>query len=304
MAATVDWVDLLDPHAAALADAAPTTLHPRALEQLVAPAAEPPARPTLEAHGEYVFGVLLAPVAVQAEDRIFYQEVDVLLGRDWLVTVRKTPPGEEAFDLAGVRRTCSTRERSAPGRVAYHLVDEIAERYLALVDALEDEIDELEDQIEDLPPVRVRRRLSELRQDVLRIRRMLGPTREVVRSVIDGRVDLEGEELFDRAVELDFRDAYEKLLRANEGLEYARELVASARDFHQSKIAEEQNDVIRKLTVIASLLLLPTFIVGVYGQNFEHMPELGWRLGYLFSWGVIVVSTLALLAFFRWRRWI
>ncbi len=87
-------------------------------------------------------------------------------------------------------------------------------------------------------------------------------------------------------------------------IEAARELLAAARDYHQAKMAQEQNEVVKKLTVIASLLLVPTFIVGVYGQNFDHMPELHWRLGYLWSWGWIVASVLALLAFFRWRKWI
>jgi len=97
---------------------------------------------------------------------------------------------------------------------------------------------------------------------------------------------------------------HDKLLRAGESLEFERDLLAAVRDYHQTQIATEQNDVVKRLAVIASLLLFPTFIVGVYGQNFEHMPELGWYLGYLFSWGVIVLSTILQLAFFRWRKWI
>ena len=76
------------------------------------------------------------------------------------------------------------------------------------------------------------------------------------------------------------------------------------RDYQQSLIVAEQNRIAKTLTVIASLLLFPTFIVGVYGQNFEHMPELGWRFGYAFSWALIALVTIAQLAFFRWRRWI
>ena len=81
-------------------------------------------------------------------------------------------------------------------------------------------------------------------------------------------------------------------------------LLAAVRDYYQAKIANDQNEVMKKLAVIASLLLFPTFIVGVYGQNFDHMPELHWRLGYLFSWALIVVTTILQLVFFRWRRWI
>ncbi len=101
-----------------------------------------------------------------------------------------------------------------------------------------------------------------------------------------------------------FTDVYDRLLRASEHLEFSRDLIAAMRDHQQSKIATEQNEVVKRLTVTASLLLFPTFWVGVYGQNFAHMPELDWKLGYLYSWGVIVVVTVLQLAAFRRLRWI
>ncbi len=75
------------------------------------------------------------------------------------------------------------------------------------------------------------------------------------------------------------------------------------RDYLQGKISNDQNEVMKRLTVIASLLLVPTFIVGLYGQNFRHIPELHWSFGYWWSWGLIVVTTIGQLAFFRWKRW-
>jgi magnesium transporter len=201
------------------------------------------------------------------------------------------------------------RGHIAPGMIAYHLVDEIAEDYLNLLDALDDKVDELDDNVEAWPNEQVQRRISDLRQAVIEIRRTLGPTRDAVRGVVDGRTDLEGRplfrrEVFPRDVELHFAQAYEKLLRAADGLDYAREAIASVRDYHQGRIAREQNDVTKKLAVVASLLLFPTFIVGVYGQNFDHLPELHWEHGYAWSWALIVLTTFLQLAFFRWRRWI
>ncbi|MDP9183533.1 MAG: magnesium and cobalt transport protein CorA, partial [Actinomycetota bacterium] len=145
---------------------------------------------------------------------------------------------------------------------------------------------------------------SDLRHDLLHIRRTLAPTRDAVRRVMDDRVELDSGQLFPREVELHFGDAYDKLLRATEGLESARELIAGVRDYHQSKVANDQNEVMKRLTAIASILLLPTFIVGLYGQNFAVMPELRWSQGYGFSWGLIIVSTLFQLWYFRKKRWI
>ncbi len=303
--ADTTWIDLLDPDRAELERHLPHRLQSHALEQLLRPAAhddEP--RPTLQAQGDYVFGVLLVAVAVPEEDRVFYQEIDLVLSRDFVLTVRKTPRGEEPYDISPVREICPKGAEPEPGMIVYHLVNDVADRYLDLIDALNDEIDELEDHVETWAAAQVRERLSALRHDLLHIRRTLSPTRDAIRRVVDGRLDLEGVELFPRDVELHFADAYDKLLRSTEGLELSRDLVASARDYHQAKIANDQNEVMKTLTAIASILLVPTFIVGLYGQNFRHIPELHWGFGYWWSWGWILGATLAQVVYFRRKGWI
>ena len=123
--------------------------------------------------------------------------------------------------------------------------------------------------------------------------------------MLDDRVELDGDvTLFPRDIELHFADAYDKLLRATDGLDLARDLLAGVRDFHQAQVANDQNEVMKRLTVVASVLLLPTFIVGLYGQNLQGVPEFGWAHGYWFSWGLIIVTTIAQLVYFRRKRWI
>lgn len=136
-------------------------------------------------------------------------------------------------------------------------------------------------------------RLSALRHDMLHIRRTLAPTRDAVREVIDNRVEFAGDEVFTHEVELNFGNAYDKLLRAADNLELARDLLAGVRDYHQAQIANEQNDVMKRLTAIASILLLPRLIVGLYGQNFRNIPELHWGWGYYWSLGLIAITSLA-----------
>ncbi len=305
MSVPARWIDLLDPSRAEVLAETPVRLHSRAIDRLVAEDhADQDPRPTFEPHGDYVFGVLLAPVAIPDDDRVFYQEIDLVLTPEVTVTVRKTPPGEQPFDLSALEQACDAHGSPTSGVIAYYLVDEIAERYLGVIDLLDTEIDELENGIEDWPSEEVRKRLSDLRRDVLQIRRTLTPTRDAVRRIVDGRVDVGADKVFDRALELEFAEASDRFLRATESLDVSRELIASARDYHQSKISQEQNEVVKRLAVIASLLLLPTFIVGVYGQNFDHMPELHWNLGYAFSWALIALTTIGQLAFYRWKKWI
>ncbi|HEX4490356.1 MAG TPA: magnesium transporter CorA family protein [Acidimicrobiia bacterium] len=301
--ASVEWVDLLDPDEATLRAHFDGRLHPLALDNLTAPAvhADDP-RPKLESHGNYVFGILLVPVEVPTEDRVYYQEIDLVLTEALVLTVRKTPERGEPIDLSDVRS--EGHGQLTAGMLAYRIFDQVAEAFLDLVDDLHDEVDELEDHVEEWSNNVVRHRLSDLRHDLLHIRKTLAPTRDAARRVVDDRVELDDGELFARDVELHFGDTYDKLLRANDGLESARDLIAGVRDYHQSKISNDQNEVMKRLTAVASILLLPTFIVGLYGQNFKHIPELGWAQGYGFSWLLIVTTTLVQLWYFRRKQWI
>jgi magnesium transporter len=298
-----NWVDLLDPDEAALRDAWPGGLDESAVALLLAPHThEDEPRPRFEGHGSYVFGVLLVPVLLVSEDRVVYQECDVVLAADKVLTVRKTPPDGDPIDLSEIAEVKA--KDVAPGMIAYHVVDQVAEGFLDLVDALNEEIDELEDHVDDWRNDVIRRRLSDLRHDLLHIRRTLAPTRDGVRRIVDDRVELDAVELFPHEVELRFGDAFDKLLRSTEGLETARDLIGGVRDYHQSKVANDQNEVMKRLTIVASIFLPPTFIVGLYGQNFRHIPELGWVQGYAFSWALIIASTVSQLIYFRRKGWI
>jgi magnesium transporter len=303
------WTDLLDPDEAQLRGATKVRLGPQVLRELMRPAdPEGATRPTLLSAGDYVFGILLAPLFDRVSDLLVYQEIDLVITSDSILTIRKTPPGHPPFDLSGVREVCEARGHYQPGMVALHLFDEVAERYLDLLDDVDDEIDELEEHVEDWTPRQVRMRLSDLRHDLLHIRRAVSPTRDAVRRILDGRVDIRDpqlqSEVFPPEVERLFTGVLDKLLRASESLEFSRDLLAAVRDYQQNKVANDQNEVTKRLTAVAAILLFPTFVVGVYGQNFDNIPELHWRLGYAFSWAVIVVATIAQVVYFRRKRWL
>jgi magnesium transporter len=298
-----EWIDLIDPTPAELHGALPEHVHQTALEALTTPLEhndEP--RPRIDSHGDYVLGILLLPVEVAAEDRLYYQEIDFIAMHDRLLTVSKTPPGEKPFDPAPAKQAC--RAHDEVGMYVYHLIDEVAEGFLDVIDSLDDEIDELEDLVASEDVAVVGKRIRGLRHDLLGVRRTLGPTRDAVRKIIDDRVELDDAELFPRDVEIAFGDAFDKLLRASEGLDTARDLLAGIRDYLQGKIANDQNEVMKALTAIASILLLPTFIVGLYGQNFRKIPELHWGFGYAWSWGLIIVTTIAQVVYFKRKQWI
>lgn len=293
------WIDLVDPTRAEIDAVLPGGTDPDLLEELLAPAREHEPRPLLEDHGSYVFGVLVPIVQVDREP--VRLEVCLVATGDRLVTVRKSGPGGLTFDMASVQ--AGDEAATSVGELVHRLVADVVDSYLDLLDTTFAEIDALEDRVDELRPAEVRARHAELRRDLLHRRRMISATRVVVRRIADGRVEAGDPELFPVPVERMFADTYDTLVRVGEEIDVARDLLSGVRDHLQSKIAENQNEVGKKLTVIASLVLVPSFVVGFFGQNFEG--EFGheyWTVAV--SGGVIVASTLAQLALFRWRRWI
>jgi magnesium transporter len=296
------WLDLVDPTREQLMGALPVALDPDVVEMLVAPAADGRAiRPLIESHGTYVLAVLAVPATEPHADRIEYRELDVVATLDAVVTVRRATADPTPADVAVAG--AATEAGATAGELVHAIVEEVVDRYLDLLDVLYGAIDELEDHVDRLSGPVVRRRLVELRHELLHARRTVSSTRAAVRKIVDRRCELAHGELFPRDVEIGFAETYETLVRATEELDVARELLGSVRDYYQAKITEAQNDVVKKLTVIASLVLVPSLIVGFYGQNFEEAFDGAlWTLGA--SIGLIAASTLGQLALYRWRRWI
>ncbi len=271
MAAGDRWIDLLDPTPLELHSKLPREVHDRALEQLLAPAQHrDDPRPKLDSHCDYVFGVFLIPVIVPEEDLVFYQEVDVVLTRDVLVTVRKSPGDDRpAWHPKAAQDSC--RESDNTGMMMYHLVDDIAESFLDLVDALN------ERSTSSRTTSRTGTQTGSGRgcphcvttcfTSVARSRRpgtrcarwsTTGSSSRVTRSSTHD-------------VELNFANAYDKLLRAADNLEFARDLVGGVRDYHVAKVANDQNEVMKRLAVIATIFLPLAFLTGFWGQNFSYL---------------------------------
>jgi Mg2+ and Co2+ transporter CorA len=299
---TSAWLDLVDPGADELIALLPE-LDPEALELLAAGGGDGrDARPLLESHGAYVLGVLLFPVHDDDTNSFHYREVACVVTPDRLLTVRKADPRGE---IASINLAVASGPTAAPGgQLLHELVDDLAENYLDLVDALYSEIDELEDHVDELSNQATRQRLSELRHEMLHARKNVSATRAAVRRVVDGRLDIgDDDALFPRDIEKSFADTYDTLIRTIEELDVARDLLASVRDYLQAKVSESQNEVVKVLTVVASLVLVPTLITGFYGQNFASaFDDPLWNLAT--SVGLIVVTTVAQLVVFRWRKWI
>jgi magnesium transporter len=294
------WTDLLDPTREQLAASLPTGVDPDVLDMLAEPS-RVAGRPLVEGHGPYVVGSFLDARPEPSSHSVVYRDVSFVATPDLVVTVRKTPPDGPPWEPSAL--SVAAQAGAEAGELVFRLVDDVAESFFDVVDASDEEIAELEEHIDDWPSERVRLRLVELRHELHRARRTATATRAAIRRILDKRLDVGADALFPADVERMFIEPYERIVRASEELDGTRDVLTTLRDHHQARIAEAQNDVVRKLTVIASLVLVPTLIVGYYGQNFaDAFDEPFWSLGV--STGLIVLTTFAQLAIYRWRRWI
>lgn len=306
------WVDLVDPDAAAISRAWSESLDEDTTRLLCAPArAGDLPRPSFRTGRDSVVAVFLLPLLVGDHTHVVHQEIDLVLTAGAVLTVRKTPiaedgtpDGAEPYDPEDLATLLGRAGSVTPGEAARVVADDVAEAFLDLVDELVDRIDDLEDRVESGDLREIHRAISGFRHEMLHLRRIVTPTRDAVRRVVDGRVELTTGTLFPRELELAFGDVFDKLLRAGDALDTARELLGGVRDYVQTEVANDQNEVMKRLTAAASILLVPTFIVGLYGQNLRGMPEAHWRHGYAFSWALILGVTAVQFWWFRRRKWI
>lgn len=249
--------------------------------------------------GRYIHGVISVPKVLRKEDRVVYHEIQVLLSESAFVTVRKTHPSGEVFEPTILLDMYPDMTGNSTGEMFYRLMEDVTRSYSNLLYDLMDEIDELESAIGIASTDRIHERYSGLRRDLLFARRQLAPLMDAMKSIDDERLDID-DRIFPQEIEGLMRDVRDDLDRVGQSIPLVTDLLSGVRDYHQGVISQRQNEKMEKLTIIASLLLVPTLIVGVYGQNFDRMPELHWAGGYEWSWILIVGTTILQLLFF-WR---
>jgi magnesium transporter len=267
------------------------SLHPLAIEDI----RHREQRPKLEQYSTHVFIVAYTSTL---------QEVDFFLGPNWLISVRETGELDTAWSV-DTARTRFERTRPEPPTAAfllYVLLDEVVDGYFTATEHSEDELEELEERIfgEQLPEERtIQQELFEVRRRLVVFRRAVAPLRDVVAAMLRGEIKWVDENTLTH-----LQDVYDHVLRAVDQLDGQRELLGNAVDAHLAIISNRMNGVMKKTSSWGAILVVSTLVAGVYGMNFDNMPELHWRYGYLWALGLMGVLTAILIQFFRRRDWL
>ena len=255
--------------------------------------------PKVDEWDTYLY-IVLRTVKMDHQDiaEICTPELDIFLGANYVVTYHEEPLAavEKIWELCHQDQRYLLRGASY---LLYHIADEIVTNTITVIDGLDDWIDQIEDEIfTDSQPGTLEQIFS-VKRVVLRLRRTLLPQREVFNKLARGDFDLIPE--IDRIY---FRDVYDHMLRLHEINEGSRDLIGGALDTYLSVVNNRMNEVMKVLTVIATVFIPLSFIVGLYGMNFSYMPELKWKWGYFGVWAVIILVVVGMLTYFRRKKWL
>jgi magnesium transporter len=254
--------------------------------------------PKIEAYDGYVYLITHGMAGQSNARRLLTSELDAFVSRRYLVTYHDQDSPAIDGTIEMVKRDGGPL-RHGPAAVLHTVLDRQTDGIEPVIDDFDDAIAALEDRVLGRPRQSDLRRLLSLRRNLLHLRRWLTRQREVVLKLARNEVPIGNNQ-----DALAFRDVYDHLQRFTDLIESYRELTTSVQDAYLTVANNRLNEVMKFLTVFTAVLMPLTVIAGIYGMNFEHMPELHWRLGYPFALGLMVATGLAMIWYFRWRGWI
>jgi len=256
-------------------------------------------RPKIEMYGDSLFIVLRTAQMNQEQRRIDFGETHIFVGSRYIVSVRHGP----SLSYKDVRARCETTPhllRKGPGFALYALMDFVVDQYFPIVDALEGRLQELEETIFGEEFSReTTAQIYNLKRELLEVKRAVSPLIDICNRLVRFDVDVIPEDTRPY-----FRDVYDHVIRINEMIDTLRELLTTALEANFSFISISQNEVTKRFAGWAAIIAVPTMIAGIYGMNFQFMPELNWRFGYPMVLALTFGSSGALYYHFKRSGWL
>ncbi|MEJ2544450.1 MAG: magnesium/cobalt transporter CorA [Calditrichaceae bacterium] len=256
-------------------------------------------RPKIEIYDNYIFITLKMLTYDGTQNEVKDEQISIILGKHFVISFQE----REGDVLAPVRDRINTGagrlRKMGPDYLMYAIVDIIIDHYFYVLECVDDEINQLEDEILNAPDQEYLQRIHYLKRELVDFRRMVWPMREVVSSLTRDEYHLIRE---DTAPFL--RDLHDHVFNISEMIESMRDMVTGLMDVYLSNVSNRMNEVMKVLTIIATIFIPLSFIAGIYGMNFEFMPELKWHYSYFVLWGIIIIAAGGMLYFFRRKKWL
>lgn len=255
-------------------------------------------RPKVDEYDNYIFGVFKM-LYINSENELICEHVAMVLLKNCVLVFQELE--DDVF--TGVRQ----RIKAESGRIRlkgadylfFALLDAIVDNYFVVLEHLNHKIESLEELVYANPTPDVAHQIQQLKKEVLKVRRWIFPVKELVSRLIASE-----NQLIKKDTKVFLRDVLDHLLEINENLQVYREMSMSLMEMYMSNMSNKMNEVMKVLTIMASIFIPLTFIAGIYGMNFDHMPELHWEYGYYMIWGIMIILFIAMLVYFKKKHWL
>ncbi len=294
----VSWINITGIHDLDLIQAVGEKfkLHPLILEDLV----NATHRPKVEVYENGLFLVLKMISWDASREEPDFEQVSLFLGKGYVLSFQEKP----ADILGPIRdRLINNQGRLRKKKedyLFYTLIDVITSHYFVVLAQLEDHIDRIEEKLTGSPDSNLIHEIQKQKRTIIYLRKAILPLREVIHSLTKTEVP----EYFDKKTLVFLADLQDQLNRITELIETYREIMANLFDLHFALNGHKMNEIMKVLTIVASIFIPLTFLAGIYGMNFEYIPELSWRYSYFVVWGLMVTLGLGMLYYFRRKRWL
>ncbi|TFH11909.1 MAG: magnesium/cobalt transporter CorA [Nitrosomonadales bacterium] len=269
-------------------------IHPLVLEDIL----NTNQRPRFEDYGNYLFIVLKALLLDKVGFSVNYEQTSIIVMENIVITFKEKQ--DNLFEPIKHRLSTSKGRIRVSGAdyLAYAILDIVVDQYMIIGDSLVDVIEGIESELLANPSRRTLASIQSVKREAIFIRKTVSPVRELLVGIQHNESTLIQEKSL-----IYFRDVYDHSIRVIESMDSYRELVSGLLDIYLSSVSNKMNETMKVLTIFASIFIPLTFISGIYGMNFEYMPELKWKWSYPLIWIVFIIITVALLIFFKKKKW-
>jgi magnesium transporter len=270
-------------------------IHPLVLEDIV----HTGQRPKVEEFENYIYIVLKMLDIDTAVDHITAEQVSLIIGPHFLISFQEKEGDVFNYVRERIRKARGRIRKSGCDYLAYALMDAVVDHYFVILEKLGEKIEQLEEQLLEEPTPRILEEIHHLKREMIFFRKQVWPLREVINSLIK-----DPSELIQETTHIFLRDVYDHTIQVIDTIESFRDVLSGLSDLYLSTVSNRMNEVMKVLTIIATIFIPLTFIAGIYGMNFEFMPELKWHWAYPMLWVLLVVIFVLMVMWFKRRRWL
>ncbi|HNP67608.1 MAG TPA: magnesium/cobalt transporter CorA [Aequorivita sp.] len=256
-------------------------------------------RPKIDEYEEYLF-IVFKMLHYDENEHLTNEHISMVVGSDYVITFQEAE-GDVFGDLRDRLEHGKGRIRgSGSDYLMFAILDAVVDNYFTVVEFLSNKVEILEDNLfDDKDDENMTEEIQELKKEILKIRKAVLPLREVI-----NRLEKIESPLIEERTNKYIRDLYDHIIQVNESVEIYRDMIWGLMDMYMTTISNKMNEVMKVLTIMASIFIPLTFMAGIYGMNFEHMPELHLRYGYYYLWAAMILVFFGLLWYFKRKKWL